>query len=52
MDLFEMSRKWKDLVERAKAKKLAPAEYSSGSTSVFIDACRNQRTGRRNYYNQ
>ena len=30
-DLFQMSRVWKDLVEKAKAKKLSPAEYSSGT---------------------
>jgi pyruvate dehydrogenase E2 component (dihydrolipoamide acetyltransferase) len=30
-DLFAVSRAWKDLVARAKAKKLTPAEYSSGT---------------------
>jgi pyruvate dehydrogenase E2 component (dihydrolipoamide acetyltransferase) len=35
MDLFEMSRKWKDLVDRAKTKKLTPAEYSSGGYFEF-----------------
>ena len=30
LDLFTIGRNWKDLVERAKAKKLSPAEYSSG----------------------
>jgi pyruvate dehydrogenase E2 component (dihydrolipoamide acetyltransferase) len=30
MDLFLVARTWKDLVDRAKAKKLTPAEYSSG----------------------
>jgi pyruvate dehydrogenase E2 component (dihydrolipoamide acetyltransferase) len=35
MDLFSISRTWKDLVERAKSKKLAPAEYSSGNILVL-----------------
>jgi pyruvate/2-oxoglutarate dehydrogenase complex dihydrolipoamide acyltransferase (E2) component len=30
-DLFSISRTWKELVEKAKAKKLSPAEYSSGT---------------------
>ena len=30
MDLFSISRRWKELVEKAKQKKLSPAEYSSG----------------------
>jgi len=30
LDLFSISRVWKDLVDRAKGKKLTPAEYSSG----------------------
>ena len=29
-DLFSISRTWKELVEKAKSKKLSPAEYSSG----------------------
>jgi pyruvate/2-oxoglutarate dehydrogenase complex dihydrolipoamide acyltransferase (E2) component len=35
-DLFSISRTWKELVEKAKAKKLSPAEYSSG-TACFSD---------------
>ena len=31
LDLFSISRNWKELVDKAKAKKLTPAEYSSGS---------------------
>jgi pyruvate/2-oxoglutarate dehydrogenase complex dihydrolipoamide acyltransferase (E2) component len=31
-DLFSISRTWKELVEKAKAKKLSPAEYSSGTS--------------------
>jgi len=31
LDLFSVSRTWKDLVDRAKSKKLTPAEYSSGT---------------------
>ena len=31
MDLFQMSKVWKELVEKAKAKKLSPTEYSSGT---------------------
>lgn len=34
MDLFAISRTWKDLVDRAKSKKLSPAEYSSGKLAV------------------
>ena len=30
-DLFQMSKVWKELVDKAKAKKLSPAEYSSGT---------------------
>ena len=29
-DLFSISRTWKELVEKAKTKKLTPAEYNSG----------------------
>ena len=29
-DLFSISRTWKELVEKAKSKKLSPAEYNSG----------------------
>ena len=41
-DLFSISRNWKDLVERAKLKKLTPAESTSGNRShshmVAIDS--------------
>ena len=30
-DLFSISRTWKELVEKAKSKKLTPAEYNSGT---------------------
>lgn len=30
-DLFQMSRAWKELVEKAKSKTLKPAEYNSGT---------------------
>jgi pyruvate dehydrogenase E2 component (dihydrolipoamide acetyltransferase) len=30
-DLFSISRNWKDLVDRAKVKKLTPAESTSGT---------------------
>ena len=30
LDLFSISRNWKELVEKAKNKKLTPAEYNSG----------------------
>jgi len=33
-DLFSISRKWKELVEKAKTKKLTPAEYSSGTRNI------------------
>ena len=31
LDIYSVSRSWKDLVDRAKSKKLTPAEYSSGN---------------------
>ena len=31
LDLFSISRLWKDLVVKAKTKKLTPAEYNSGT---------------------
>jgi pyruvate dehydrogenase E2 component (dihydrolipoamide acetyltransferase) len=33
-DLFAISRTWKELVDKAKAKKLTPAEYSSGTFTI------------------
>jgi pyruvate dehydrogenase E2 component (dihydrolipoamide acetyltransferase) len=33
LDLFSISRNWKELVDKAKAKKLTPAEYSSGDST-------------------
>ena len=34
-DLFSISRNWKELVDKAKNKKLTPAEYNSGTdTSI------------------
>ena len=34
-DLFSISRDWKELVDKAKNKKLTPAEYNSGAiTSI------------------
>lgn len=33
-DLFSISRVWKELVDKAKNKKLTPAEYSSGALAV------------------
>lgn len=34
LDLFSISRSWKDLVDRAKLKKLSPSEYSSGTFTI------------------
>jgi pyruvate dehydrogenase E2 component (dihydrolipoamide acetyltransferase) len=34
IDIYSLSRLWKDLVERARAKKLQPEEYSSGTFTV------------------
>jgi pyruvate dehydrogenase E2 component (dihydrolipoamide acetyltransferase) len=31
LDLYEISRRWKDLVERARRKQLQPEEYTSGT---------------------
>lgn len=33
-DLFVISRKWKELVEKAKGKKLTPAEYTTGTITI------------------
>lgn len=33
-DIYEMSRQWADLVKRARAKKLQPAEYNSGTFAI------------------
>lgn len=33
-DLYSLSRSWKDLVERARAKQLAPDEYSTGTFTI------------------
>jgi pyruvate dehydrogenase E2 component (dihydrolipoamide acetyltransferase) len=33
-DLYSMSRSWKDLVERARAKQLQPDEYSTGTFTL------------------
>ena len=34
-DLFSISRTWKELVEKAKSKKLSPAEYNSGTEHCY-----------------
>jgi len=34
LDIYSLSRTWKDLVERARAKKLQPAEYNSGTFTI------------------
>ncbi len=34
VDLYELSRRWKDLVERARLKQLQPDEYMSGSFTI------------------
>tara|TARA_Y100001970_G_scaffold290745_1_gene425572 strand:+ start:1726 stop:3087 length:1362 start_codon:yes stop_codon:yes gene_type:complete len=33
-DLFELSRQWKDLVQRSRSKQLQPDEYSSGTFTL------------------
>lgn len=33
-DLYSLSRQWKDLVDRARAKQLQPEEYSSGTFTI------------------
>ena len=35
-DLFSISRTWKELVEKAKSKKLSPAEYNSGMKNRYF----------------
>ena len=34
MDIFSVGRKWRELVAKAKDKKLSPAEYSSGTFTI------------------
>ena len=34
LDLYSLSRMWKDLVERARSKQLQPQEYSSGTFTI------------------
>jgi pyruvate dehydrogenase E2 component (dihydrolipoamide acetyltransferase) len=34
MDIYSLSRSWKDLVDRARAKQLKPDEYSSGTFTI------------------
>ncbi len=34
VDLYELSRQWKELVDRARRKQLQPIEYSSGSFTI------------------
>lgn len=34
MDIYSLSRTWKDLVDRARLKQLQPAEYSSGTFTI------------------
>ncbi|MDB9512611.1 dihydrolipoamide acetyltransferase family protein [Kamptonema animale CS-326] len=34
MDIYSLSRSWKDLVDRARSKQLQPAEYSTGSFTL------------------
>lgn len=34
LDLFSISRVWKELVDKTKSKKLTPAEYSSGTITI------------------
>ncbi len=34
LDLYELSRRWKDLVERARHKQLQPEEYNSGTFTL------------------
>ena len=34
MDLYEMSRQWKDLVKRSRSKQLQPEEYSTGTFTL------------------
>jgi pyruvate dehydrogenase E2 component (dihydrolipoamide acetyltransferase) len=31
LDIYTLSRKWKELVEKARAKQLQPQEYNSGT---------------------
>jgi pyruvate dehydrogenase E2 component (dihydrolipoamide acetyltransferase) len=34
MDIYSLSRTWKDLVDRARAKQLQPEEYNSGTIAI------------------
>lgn len=35
VEIYSLSRSWKDLVDKARAKQLSPAEYSSGLNSAL-----------------
>jgi hypothetical protein len=49
VDIYSLSRKWKELVDKARAKQLQPQEYSTGKpphlffcktkTILFLDSC-------------
>ena len=39
LDLFSIARVWKELVDKAKNKKLTPAEYSSGTSFTLQLSC-------------
>jgi pyruvate dehydrogenase E2 component (dihydrolipoamide acetyltransferase) len=34
LDIYSLSRKWKELVDKARAKQLQPHEYNSGTFFV------------------
>jgi pyruvate dehydrogenase E2 component (dihydrolipoamide acetyltransferase) len=36
VDIYSLSRSWKDLVERSRAKQLQPEEYNSGTFTCRI----------------
>lgn len=36
MDIYSLSRKWKELVDKARAKQLQPQEYNTGTFRWFF----------------
>lgn len=37
VDIYSLSRKWKELVDKARAKQLQPHEYNTGTTITCIN---------------
>lgn len=38
VDIYTLSRKWKELVDKARAKQLQPHEYNTGTIITYLNA--------------